>query len=266
MRFSSVVICGPGKRRDENQDNFYLNGVIRSDPSDKSVLRIQNQAHDHALYAVADGMGGEQHGEIASWITVRELSSVSHTAGPAAVLDYLQLRNAELCRFIKSNGGARSGSTYVSISLNGKRADLVNIGDSRAYLFRKGALHPISRDHTVAARLYEFGTFTEEQMRTDPSRHRLTQHLGIFPEEMALDPYTHSFDIQDGDMFLLCSDGLYDMLDDGRIQRLLESSDSLPSHAAALFAAAMDAGGRDKITVLLVSVGESSAEEFDNPI
>lgn len=266
MRFSGIVICGPGKVRKENQDNFYLNGIIKNDPTDAGIQRIQNQAHDRALYAVADGMGGEQHGEMASWFTVRGMSALDCEKGADGVVEYLGERNAEICRFIVSNGGVRSGSTFVGLCMRGGEAEIINIGDSRAYLLRRDRLYQISKDHTLVSQMLNLGTITKEQARTHPERHKLTQHLGIFPDEMLIEPYTGIGKLEAGDLFLLCSDGLYDMLDDEQIKKLLMNSGSLSERAAALYAAAMDAGGRDNITVLLIGVEWNESEELDQTI
>ncbi len=266
MHLSSIVICGPGKIRSENQDNFYLNGIIRNDPSDTGVHRIQNRAHDCGLYAVADGMGGERHGEMASWIAVRELDAVDRESGCAGVAGYLLDRNAEICRFIENNGGERSGTTFVGLLIRNDSADLVNIGDSRAYLLRGTRLHQISRDHTVVRQMLELGTISKEQLRTHPDRHKLTQHLGIFPDELIIEPYTAIGDLREDDVLLLCSDGLYDMVEDERIRELLLCSDSISDKAAALYSEAMQNGGRDNITVLIVKVEPAETPELDQTI
>ena len=266
MYFSGMVICGPGKIRRENQDNFYLNGIIKTDPADASVQRIQNKARDRALYAVADGMGGEQHGEMASWFTVRGMNTIDFGQGGQGIADYLWERNNEICRFIETNGGARSGSTFVGLFLCDGEMVIINIGDSRAYLLRKGRLMQISKDHTVVNQMLSLGTITKEQLRTHPERHKLTQHLGIFPDEMLIEPYAGIGKLMEGDLFLLCSDGLYDMLEDERIRELLVSSDSLSERAAALYSAAMEAGGKGNITVLLVGVEPEEPPELDQTI
>lgn len=93
-----------------------------------------------------------------------------------------------------------------------------NVGDSRVYFFRSGVLHQITRDHSKSQRLVSMGILTEEEARNHPSKHELTQHLGIFPEEMLIDPeFSDPLDVHPGDLFLLCSDGLTDMVDDGKL-------------------------------------------------
>lgn len=252
MRFSGVVICGPGKLREVNQDNYYLEGIYREDPADTAVHFEMSRTQDEALCAVADGMGGERYGEFASLIAVSSMDSIDRSAGTAGLSRYLLDRNGEICRFMLRNDRARTGSTFVGLSIRNNEAGIVNIGDSRAYLFRDGQLSQLSQDHTPARQMVELGILTPEAARRHPDRHRLTQHLGIFPEELIIEPYTVCLRVRQGDLFLLCSDGLYDMLDDGKLRQLLAGPGGLRETARALFDGAMAAGGRDNITVLLV--------------
>lgn len=252
MRFSSIVICGPGKIRPENQDNFYLNGVIRRDLSNCGLHRIQNRAAGQALFAVADGMGGQEHGEIASYYAVRGMDSIGMGRGCDGFLTYLMERNEEICRFISANGGVRSGSTFVGLCMNGDNFSLVNIGDSRAYLLRNTEFRQISEDHTAVQRMLSMGLITSEQVRVHPERHRLSQYLGIFPDEMIIEPYCMTSKLVAGDVFLLCSDGLYEMLNDNEISKVLYGGGSISDKAAGLYQQAMERGGNDNITVLLI--------------
>lgn len=260
MRFSSAVVCGPGKIRAENQDNYYLDGMYRSDPSDADIQRLQSSIRGGAVYAVADGMGGEKHGEHASLLAVRSAWEIDVRRGRDELMRYLLARNDELCRFIAGNGGVRSGSTFVGLCLCGRTADVVSIGDSRAYLLRGGFLTQLTQDHTAVRQMVELGAVSPDAARRHPDRHKLTQYLGIFPDEMVIEPDLIPVEARPGDVFLLCSDGLYDMVEDAGIQKILTSGGDLPEKASALFSAAMDAGGKDNITVLLVHAEEGEED------
>ena len=256
MDYLSAVICGPGKVRAQNQDNFYLNGIYRESVYDVGISNFNSIVSGSALYAVADGMGGEKHGELASLYAVQLLDAVDPIIGNPMLYNYLMNRNSDICDLILEQKGARSGTTFVGLSLSDNRADVINIGDSRAYLFRKGQMKQISKDHTSIRQMVDLGIITPEAARKHPDRHRLTQHLGIFPDEMIIEPYTVRGLIMPGDIFLLCSDGLYEMVDDIHIQTIVTSRKSVSERAQELYDAAMNAGGEDNITVLLVAVLE----------
>lgn len=266
MRLLSAVVCGPGKIREVNQDNYYIDGMYRSDPSDTGVQRIQSDICGGAVYAVADGMGGEKHGELASLLAVRSAWKIDVRRGRDELMRYLFDRNDELCRFITDNGGARSGSTFVGLCICGQTAEVVNIGDSRAYLLRGGCLTQLSQDHTAIGQMVEMGAVSPEAARRHPDRHKLTQYLGIFPDEMIIEPNLVSMEVRPGDVFLLCSDGLYDMVENERIQKVLTAVGNLPEKASELFSAAMDAGGKDNITVLLVHAEDGEEELYERTV
>ena len=252
MELHCCVICGPGLVRTDNQDNLYVNGVYREDVTDNSVCKYADITDDSGLYAVSDGMGGEKYGELAALEAVSSMGSIDLSAGSQGMARYLIERNAAICDMMKEKSGVRIGATFVGLCINGKRADIINIGDSRLYMLRGRTLKQLSLDHAAVRQMLELGAITEEAARKHPDRHMLTQHLGIFPSEMIIEPYTASTDVEAGDIFLLCSDGLTDMLDDAEIKALLETKSSLGEKTAALYIKALKNGGKDNISVLLV--------------
>ena len=135
------------------------------------------------------------------------------------------------------------GSTAVLLGLRGKTAYIANIGDSRALLYREGVLQKISKDHTDQFLLDLYGIKNRKP--------RLTQHLGIDPEEMVIEPYLAEIVIQPGDLFLLCTDGLTDMVAVDEITRMLQKNIDVIETVAALINRAMDYGGLDNATVML---------------
>ena len=251
MALFYCAICGPGLVRAENQDNLYINGVYRGNISDNAVFRYEDVSVDGGLFAVADGMGGEKRGDLAALEAVRNMGDIDPADGRRGMVRHIDECNAVICEHMKANG-ARIGSTFVGLCIAGGRADIVNVGDSRLYMFRGGELAQLSRDHTSVRQMLELGAITEEAARRHPDRHDLTQHLGIFPAEMVIEPHTAYAEVEAGDIFLLCSDGLTDMLEDACIKKLLETDGSVCEKAEALYDIAIMNGGRDNITVLLV--------------
>ncbi len=131
----------------------------------------------------------------------------------------------------------------------------MNIGDSRAYLFRSGRLTQLSQDHTPVRQMVDLGVIKAEEARTHPDRHKLSQHLGIFPSEMVIEPYVaEPVAILSGDIFLLCSDGLTEMLPDEAIRERLLGGKTPEEKGKTLTEQAMKKGGGDNITVVLVQV------------
>jgi len=153
--------------------------------------------------------------------------------------------------------GERMGSTLTALyHLSGNQATLANVGDSRIYLLRRGKrLQQLTRDHSKAQQLIDLKILTPEQARRHPSRHELTRHLGIYPEEMDLQPDLEEVSaLKAGDSFLLCSDGLYDSLTDERIEAILGASGSAQERAEALVQKAIEGGSRDNVTALVVQL------------
>ena len=252
MRLRSYAICAAGLVRQDNQDNLYINGVYRENINDNSPFRCTGISDKKGYYAVADGMGGEAYGALAALVAVQAMKSVKTTGGLHGMVDYLKERNAIICNMTMMNDGARIGSTFVGLNIVGDRAELINIGDSRAYLLRDGFLSQLSRDHTPTQLMVEKGVLTLEAARMHPDRHRLTQHLGVFQTEMGISPHIMSIECQVGDTFLLCSDGLTDMLNDTAIRGILVTSASIEQGAEILFGEAIRNGGMDNITIVLV--------------
>ena len=242
--------CGRGAVRRENQDNLIFCGRWRNTPDD--VLFTASARAQEGLFAVCDGMGGEQFGAEASLLAARALAGVAAEEFARNSGRLLEQGNGALCALMEQRQ-ARIGTTFAGLWVCGGRAGAVNLGDSRVYRLRAGTLERLSRDHTHVQRLLDMGALTPQQAAMHPGRHRLTQHLGIFPEELVIQPQdTGPFPLLPGDRFLLCSDGLTDMLGEPEIAALLAQSAGLAQAADGLYRGAMARGGRDNITVLLV--------------
>lgn len=243
---------GAGLIREMNQDNLYANGCMRVNPRDAALFSCSDIS-SQGLYAVCDGMGGEQLGEEASLIGVRRLSGTNPQGFPEMADEILRSANAEICRLMREHGNVRIGTTFAALSVADGRAHAVNIGDSRCYLYRAGKLEQLSRDHTQTQRLIDMGLLSKTEARRHPDRHKLTQHLGIFPEEMIIEPYlSGAIEVLANDLFLLCSDGLTDMLTDEEILLELNADGDVGRKAEGLYELAMGHGGKDNITVILV--------------
>ena len=246
-----------GRVRSNNEDNFYLQGRYREDVEqgeDEAVCRASDRRF---LAAVADGMGGEEQGEKASLMAVRALKSCSFGEISSQAAAAVDEANREICEEIENQGGRRMGSTLVSLYMDEGKAVCCNVGDSRAYLLREGKLSQLSVDHNKAGRMVELGVLTPEQAARHPSRHELTQHLGIFADEMVIEPaVSQTVELEDGDLFLLCSDGLTDMVSMEDLKAVLSGGVSPQEMAKELVRLALAGGGRDNVTVIVLQIRE----------
>lgn len=237
--------CSMGKVRDNNEDNFLFHEkyLERENRGLEGTLTCEQPLDRPAICAVFDGMGGETHGETASYIAAQTLASFAKRdkRHPADLTEACQEANLKICGFAERNGAELVGTTAAIVRLCGQTAEIVNIGDSKVFLFRDGVLTQVSEDHTDQKLLEAQGIFRKP---------RLTQHLGIPPTEMRLVPQEVRLELREGDRFLLCSDGLTDMVSSETIQAVLREAESMQGAVESLIQLAMDHGGRDNITVI----------------
>lgn len=255
MNIQASVICHVGRVRSNNEDNYYLQGQIRQDV-DQLNTRAEFAGTDACvLFAVADGMGGTARGEFASLAAVKSLRACSAEQARAAATRSINRANALICREM-DRIGSRMGTTLAALYMDAGRAVVCNVGDSRVYLLRSGELTRLSVDHSQVQQMIDLGFLSPEDARSHPGRHVLTQHLGIREEEMVIQPaFSPELALQAGDIFLLCSDGLTDMVDDDDIRAVL-SSGTPEQQAQTLIDRALAAGGRDNVTALVAAVYE----------
>ena len=245
-----------GLVRKNNEDNFYCEGTILTG---QEIFSLRGFAENPCIFAVSDGMGGESHGELASLITVETLhehagkiKSATNNDIDKSVQNFISDSNTKICTIMRENS-FRMGSTLALVVIHDDYIRAYNIGDSRIYKLQNGILSQISEDHTIAAQKIKMGLLTQEEARHDRSRHILTRCLGIFEDEMILTPNVISPLIIDKKLrLLLCSDGLTDMLSDEQIQNILLSNNDGQSAVNALVNFALECGGRDNITCLVI--------------
>ncbi|MBQ0042197.1 MAG: serine/threonine-protein phosphatase, partial [Lachnospiraceae bacterium] len=195
-------------------------------------------------------------GEEASLIAVKELQPAMMNHMEEESDRAIREANYKICQLIRQNNGVRSGSTVAVLYLSQERARACNVGDSRIYFCREDKFIHLSKDHNQAQSLVDMGIIPLEDARHSKERHVLTQHLGIFPDEMEICPhYSDELRLQDGDVFLLCSDGLTEDVEDEVIQKALSDKEKTPEHIRdELVEHAMAAGGKDNITIIVARV------------
>jgi len=212
------------------------------------------------LLTVCDGMGGHEKGEVASKIIATlfpVLFNVFYARDggePPETMRRAAVRlNKAAHKQLSGGDGRGMGTTLVSLFFDGKKAYVLNVGDSRAYLFRDGELTQISKDHSFVQALVDAGAVTEEEAFDHPQKNIITKSMLTDPD---VEPDVFEVEPQEGDIFLLCSDGLNDMLRDSEIEEIMRSSE-FKNTAKKLVDAALERGGKDNVSVILAKVREA---------
>lgn len=230
IEFGHLTHCG--LRRALNEDTYYGDAAL-------------------GLWLVADGMGGHDYGEVASAIA-REVI-VSETRAGTPLPQAIAVAGEEIMRNSRRRGELLPmGTTAVAARIQQHRFDVAWVGDSRAYLWHQGKLVQLSHDHSYVQDLISQGTLTAEEARSHPQRKMVTQALGVTAPGQ-LDVACISGEFRPGMQLLLCSDGLTEEVDDAAIAEILARPGiSAQECADTLVAAALDGGGSDNITVLVL--------------
>jgi len=225
-------------------------GLVRSGNEDFYVV-------NPPLFAVADGLGGHQAGEVASQIAIETLlGNAPKRADAKALGRAVRAANAAVIEGAQTGlGRAGMGTTVTSAMVEGTHIAIAHVGDSRAYLLHLGELTQLTQDHSMVADMVRSGTLTEEESRVHPNRSVITRALGSDPN-MLVDGF--ELDAAPGDRLLLCSDGLTSMLEDRDIETILQTAPSPAAAVARFIVAANEAGGQDNITTVVVDIEGSS--------
>jgi PPM family protein phosphatase len=231
-----------GRKRRRNEDSF-----VREPP----------------LFAVADGMGGAQAGEVASRLAAaafREFHEADELDPEERVARIIQEANRRIYERARSDAQASGmGTTITAALVSGDSVAIGHVGDSRAYRLRADKLEQLTEDHSLVADLVRSGRLTPEEADSHPQRSVITRALGT---DLQVDVDTFTVEAQAGDLFLLCSDGLTTMVDDEEIAQMVANAGSLEHATKALVKAANRAGGEDNVTVVLFRLeGEPASLE-----
>jgi protein phosphatase len=210
---------------------------------------------EHGIYVVCDGMGGAAGGEIASSIAIEEVLRILSQRGPETPLpkiaeDAVDVANRAIFARAQHNPRLNGmGTTLVALLVEEARVWVLNVGDSRCYRLRQGGLEQLSLDHSLVEEQVRMGRMTPHDALRSPLRNVITRALGT---QSSVTPDCFQFEVQAGDLFLLCSDGLTRELSDETIQSVLDEGSPLEERSVSLVEAANKAGGRDNITCILV--------------
>jgi serine/threonine protein phosphatase PrpC len=237
------VITDTGRKRRRNEDAYVC---------------------EPPLFAIADGMGGAQAGEVASRLAAAALkeSGAKTLGGEERISDLIQEANRRVYDRSSTDPNTSGMGTTITVALveNGNVA-FGHVGDSRAYLIRGGRMEQVTEDHSLVNELLKSGKLSREEAETHPQRSVITRALGTDPD---VDADTFTIEAQSGDVFLLCSDGLTDMVGEREILELVElNRQDIDAALKSLVKAANRNGGEDNITVVAFDIAEGQALTHD---
>jgi PPM family protein phosphatase len=237
------VITDTGRKRRRNEDAYVC---------------------EPPLFAIADGMGGAQAGEVASRLAAAALkeSGAKTLGGEERISDLIQEANRRVYDRSSTDPNTSGMGTTITVALveNGNVA-FGHVGDSRAYLIRDGRMEQVTEDHSLVNELMKSGKLSREEAETHPQRSVITRALGTDPD---VDVDTFTIEAKSGDVFLLCSDGLTDMVGEREILQLVEvNRQDIDTALKSLVKAANRSGGEDNITVVAFEIAETEALTHD---
>ncbi len=255
MQYTVSTASHRGKVRQKNEDNLYADGLSLPQQNDglapQTMQAASNQAH---LFGVFDGMGGYAAGERASRLAVEAAQSLcaeqlQTSAAQDLLLQICALANESVCKEMLDGQYERIGTTASMLHFAENTYTVCNVGDSPMFLQRAGVLYQLHEEHTERANY--------ERVSGKPApankKFRLTQNIGIFTDEMLIEPYCASDAVLEGDLFLISSDGLTDMVSTQTISQVLAGPQSTQEKVEILLNMALENGGRDNITIILIA-------------
>lgn len=244
-----------GQVREENEDNFLLNNINRDDKQ-KSFRNSQTLLDENAVIAVFDGMGGEKNGNLAS---LHASESLKHLYQQNSLFDLssqeiIEKLNNTICK-LSSSLKCKCGTTVAFIKVKNDIAQICNVGDSRIYLFRNNHLRQLTEDHTEWSTVLKLQERLGIKINKQASSNTLTQFLGVDKSEFVLEPFIHeNLLLENGDLILICTDGLSHYVEDRTITETLKNAESLKTMNEKLYHAALENGCSDNITTILLKI------------
>ncbi len=252
---SSAVRTNRGLLLPRNADGFFLDGKTFITDAMNRGGRMENEdANAFQLYAVLDGVGGGEAGQWAGLETARMLQTLcdAYPCGISeAELRYVTLRMSDRLHRLAGSSEKPAGVTIAACLWHKGIVRVLNVGNCRVYRLRRGKLTQLSEDHTEVQRMVDLGMITPYQARVSPERHLVSQYLGMDASAKEFEPFvSEALEARPRDVYLLCSDGLCDMVEDTEIRKILLKSRDAAEAADKLTQQALDNGGRDNITAM----------------
>lgn len=244
-------------------------GLVRAENQDAIFLPITSVAHKKQIFILADGMGGAKAGGLASQLAVETISEAflsrpKKETLKVSLLDAVQGAAATINRQAQNDSETSGmGTTVVAVAFEANQAIVANVGDSRCYFLDGKHLRQITHDHSLVQEMLDQGNLSIDEAKQHKYRNVLTRVVGNNPD---VEADIFSLELNDGDVLLLCSDGLHGVVDDQEIGEILFGEGDLQSKADQLVALANQKGGPDNISVILLQVDENGSELEDEKV
>lgn len=254
--FKVYALSDKGKVYSHNEDNLYLAGETK-----EAKISIGTKAYEYSrsqiLFAVSDGVGGGSCGELASLLCVEgikseqaQLLNAEKNQIKEAIVELCGQLNRKICEH--EDCSEDTGATLALLLFSHGNFYAANVGDSRIYRFSNGDLHRLSKDHTRQQQMIDMGVLSDENNKRQYNQ--LLQCLGMRDEDVFIEPHIEVVGYHEKDCYLLCSDGLTDMVSEKEIEGILRT-EVRENRVEQLYQKAMEAGGKDNITMILIDVG-----------
>ena len=243
--------------RENNEDNYFVNSIYANMNHSDEKFAMDFTDNRKNIFAVFDGLGGEEKGEEASFTAAKALKNFK------SIDEYYKKANREIYK----KTAKKSGTTAAILEIYNGSFTCSNIGDSRVYLIRNNEIRQLSKDHTSIQTMIDAGVITKEQAEKSKYKNTLSQCLGIYEEEVVISPFVGKKErLCDGDIFLICSDGLTGGVDDKEIFRTVSENGVDVNTVEVLFRKAVSNGARDNVTMVLLSVSVRKGNGIFNKI
>ena len=258
----AALRSGMGRVRHNNEDAYYFNGSYHSlDSMDIEAREKTCVPQEGSLFAVCDGIGGGDNGELASYYAVSRMDELQRQLRDrdfnTVIQKWVHATNISVQR-ASHDGGCTLALLYFQANV----LRIAHIGDSRIYRFHEGMLTQLTQDHSKVQMLVSAGVISPEDAKHHPQRHVITRYLGMNSDMVACEatigrplPAIH------GDKYIICSDGVSDMLDDMEIRDFIVNNPDIEQCAETIYQAALNAGGRDNTTIILMEIEGDIASE-----
>jgi len=256
MKYKLEAACGCniGRVRGNNEDNFYFNKRVLPQENGGLGNTLYLKSHtikDTDIFGVFDGMGGEENGQVASFLAADSFrdycdNKKNYSLPYDVFMKHVVMRMNDAVCEESAKGGGSMGTTAAILRFDGEEAYVCNVGDSRIFCLRGDKLFQISKDHTDEKFLRMQGITNRKP--------RLTQNIGVSPEEMVIEPHIQRYRLDKGIQFLICSDGLTDMVSQEDIFAMMSEGLSTAALVEKLIATALANGGKDNTTVIAVKI------------